>query len=291
MFNCALIGCGYWGSKLKRYIIASEDFYLKHVCNSESDLNIVWNDRKVDAVIVATPNHTHYGIVKSALIHGKHVLSEKPLALRTVECEELKKIAEENGVQLLTEYTYTFSKSINLMEKWVGEGKIGRLHGLDMSVRHLGRFGGGSVYWLLGSHMLSVLDIFVPLNTLKFSKKDLVLYNVEVETGVIFFENEEVAGQILVSLNYPGKETRVILYGEEGSIIYDPLAEYQLNLTMYERLRWTVADKLHKEIEMLQIDESNNIKYSLENFCDCIEGRSESNIERAISITRIIEEL
>ena len=60
MINCALIGCGYWGSKLKRYIEENQDFSLKYICNSKSDLNEVWNDKEITAVVVATPNKTHY---------------------------------------------------------------------------------------------------------------------------------------------------------------------------------------------------------------------------------------
>ena len=74
MIDCALIGCGYWGSKLKRYIEENQNFNLKYICNSKSDLNEVWNDKQITAVVVATPNETHSSIVKSALLHGKNVL-------------------------------------------------------------------------------------------------------------------------------------------------------------------------------------------------------------------------
>lgn len=287
--NCALIGCGYWGSKLKRYIEENPNFWLKYVCDSKSDLNEVWSDDEVHAVINATTNKFHYEITKDALLHGKHVLSEKPLALTAIECDELKSIAEERKLMLLTEYTYTFSKALKIATKMVERGEIGSLLGAEMSVRHLGRFGGGSVYWLLGSHMLSVLDMFMPLEDLTFSKRDIVVFKGNIETGVIVFENSDFAGHIVVSLNYPSKETKIILYGEEGSIIYDPLSNYPLEITRYERLKWTVADKLPKDVNRMSMDESNNLKYAIEYFYDCIQGKAESNIRRASLITRIIE--
>src|SRR3989338_2055043 len=93
MISCALIGHGYWGSKLQRYIEENQNFDLKYICGSKSDLNKVWQDSQITAVVVATPNETHYPIVKSALLCGKHVFSEKPLALKTAQCRELKHLA------------------------------------------------------------------------------------------------------------------------------------------------------------------------------------------------------
>lgn len=43
----------------------------------------------VDAVYVASPHETHYGYIKSALEHGKHVFCEKPMVLKKDQAEEL----------------------------------------------------------------------------------------------------------------------------------------------------------------------------------------------------------
>ncbi len=291
MIGCALIGCGYWGSKLKRYIEENQNFSLKYICNSKSDLNEVWNDKEITAVVVATPNKTHYPIVKSALLHDKNILSEKPLALAAAECKELKQIARDRNLLLLIEYTYTFSKALLKAQSMVREGEVGKLLGLEMMVRHLGRFKGGSVYWLLASHMLSVLDMFIPIKDLSFKKTDLVNYDGQVETGAISFNGGDVAGQIVVSLNYPGKETRVIIYGETGTIIYNPVSQPALEVENYERLKWTVAAKLPRKHREFCIDESNNLYYAVEHFYKILTGQAEDNAERAVSITRILETL
>ncbi len=285
LVKTALIGCGYWGSKLKKYVEANGHFNLKYVCDINSDLNKVWNDKDVTAVVVATPNKTHYKIVKLALIHGKNVLSEKPLTLKTKECRELKKIASDNGLVLLTEYTYTFSKALDKARKLIGKGEIGKILGIEMAVRHLGRFGGGSVYWLLGSHMLSVLDMFVPLKGLSFKKTDLVVFKGQVETGVISFRGK-ISGQIFLSLNHPKKETKVIIYGEKGTMIYNPVSQPTLFLEKYERLRWTVD--LPRQHKNFYIDEKNNLKYAIEYFYEALVRQIKGNINRAISITKIL---
>lgn len=287
----ALIGCGYWGSKLRRYIEQDNNFSLEYVCDSKSDLDEVWKDKEVTAVIVATPNNTHYSMVKAALLHGKDVLAEKPLAMKGWQGEELEKIALEQGAKLLTEYTYTFSPGVKKAIELVEKGEIGTVLGFDMSVKHLGRFGGGSVYWLLGSHLLAVLDMFVPLGELEFHKRDLVVCGGEVEAGVISFGGGGVVGQLNVSLNYPGKETRIVIYGDRGTLVYNPMIQPSLWIETYEKVPWVIGSKLPKNRQDYEIDEADNLRYAIEYFGKVIRDEAESNIERAVQITKTIEGL
>lgn len=291
MINCALIGKGHWGSKLKGYIDVNRGFNLKYLCDSSSDLEEVWRDKEVRATIVATPNETHFSLVKLALLNGKNVLSEKPLTLETKQANELKSIVLEKGLKLLTEYTYTFSKGVKKAKGLVKKGKIGKVLSFDLSVRRLGRFGGGSVYWLLGSHLLAVLDMFVPLKNLTFKKQDLVIHKKEVETGAISFKGNGVTGQLFVSLNYPGKETRMIIYGDRGTVIYNPVIQPSLQVETYERLPWVVGSELPRKRKAYEIDEANNLKYAIEHFAKVINGKARDNVDRAIQVTKVIEGL
>lgn len=284
MVNVALIGIGYWGSRLKRYIEESPFLDLRYVCNSTSDLDEVWHDEGVDAIVEATSNDARYSIVKAALLHNKNVLAEKPLALRTEECEELKQIALDRNLLLLVDYAWTFSKSLKKAQEIIGGGEIGKVLGFEMAVRHLGRFG-VDVYWALGSHMLSILDMFMPIENYHFEGTDLVTHGGEVETGVISFG----LGQIVVSHNYPGKEMRVMIYGEDGTIIFDPTSLPSLRLEKYKRVRWTRAPKLPREHKEFYDDETNNLRYVMEHFASL--DKVKSNVDRAIAITRILEGL
>jgi len=277
MVGCALIGKGYWGSILKRYIECSNFFSLKAVCDSKSNLDDVWNNSEVEAVVVATPIETHYEIVKAALLAGKHIFSEKPLALKTSQCKDLKRIAEEQGLVLHTDYVFTFSKALKTIQK-----DAISLLGLDMCVKHLGRFGRQDVYWLLASHMLSVLGMFCPLSELDFCFMDLV----KNETGTIFFDGL-VAGKIDVSLNYPYKEVEVVFYCENETIIYNPNNKLSLESVRYSKPEWT--KQIPKVTNSFSFDESNNLEFAFESFQNCILGKEEPNIDLAVKITEILE--
>jgi len=275
MISCALIGCGYWGSKLKGYIEQCRGLNLRCVCNSKSNLHEVWDDEQITAVVVATPNDTHYPITRTALLCGKHVLVEKPLALKTHECEELRQIALDNDRVLLVDYTWTFSKGLAKAQSLVQEGEIGKLLGAHMVMGRPKRPSRGNVYWLLGSHLLSVLDLFVPIEELSFERADLVTHDGEVETGIISFVNDDISGQILVSLNCPGRDTRVTLYGECGVVMFRPEQQPSLRIAK--------AD--------FRIDEAHNLRHAIQHFHESLMGRAAGNADRAVAVTRILETL
>ncbi|MFR5411818.1 MAG: Gfo/Idh/MocA family oxidoreductase [Enterocloster bolteae] len=56
---------------------------------------------QVDAVYIASPHATHYEYTKQALLAGKHVLCEKPMALKKAEAEELFGLAKEKNCVLM----------------------------------------------------------------------------------------------------------------------------------------------------------------------------------------------
>lgn len=282
--NCALLGKGYWGSILKRYLEQSSFFELVTVCDSKSDLNEVWSDKSIKAVVVATPIETHYEIVKAALLSGKHVLSEKPLALRTDECLDLLEIADKKKVVLETDFIFTYSSALLHARKVVESGELGNVLSLELSTKHLGRFGKYDVYLLLASHMLSVLDMFSPIKELDFCFMDLI----KGESGIIFFEGD-VKGSITVSLNCPWKEAKVLVYCEGGTIQYNPNISPSLSIIAYSKPVWVRSAKIPKKKIDLNYDENHNIRLALSNFHECIVGNRKSNIDLAVEVTSILE--
>jgi len=71
----------------------------------------------VDAVVVSTPNHTHYEIARFFLDCGKHVLIEKPITTTYASTTELYETAEANGVKLMVGFSRRFSENIRLLRE------------------------------------------------------------------------------------------------------------------------------------------------------------------------------
>jgi len=85
----------------------ADQFDIPHACTTLSDA-LALDAGSVDAVVVATPPHTHAELVLEALAAGRHVLCEKPFARDAAEAQSMLDAAERAGVVHLvgTEFRY-----------------------------------------------------------------------------------------------------------------------------------------------------------------------------------------
>ena len=87
--------------------------------------------KEVDIVYVASPHETHYEYIKSSLEHDKHVLCEKPMALKKSEAEEVFALAKEKELILMegikTAYCPGFHKFLGVAHS----GKIGNIRNVE----------------------------------------------------------------------------------------------------------------------------------------------------------------
>jgi predicted dehydrogenase len=83
---------------------------------------------EIDAVLVATPDHTHAVAAMAAIQRGKHVYCEKPLAHSVHEVRELMRAAREHKVVTqLGNQGHSFD-SIRDFCEWIWDGAIGKVH-------------------------------------------------------------------------------------------------------------------------------------------------------------------
>lgn len=280
----ALIGYGYWGKKLLTCLQQSRSFDTAYVCDSKTDLSAIWPN--VEAAVIATPIDTHYHIAMLALAEGKHVMVEKPLALTVQQCLEIRELSEKKHLTLFTDYTWTFSKSFRKAR----EIDIGELRALELEIRQLGRFLPWDVYWLLASHLLSILDMFVPLSGLTFRRRDLIKDEL-AQTGSIDFWGGNVSGQLSISLNFPGKDMKVVVYGSKGTVVVEPFVRPSVRTGWYKSTSGETSQELLLESKNYTFDETKNLRYGLQEFYKAVTGRTHSNIERAIAVTEILSRL
>jgi phthalate 4,5-cis-dihydrodiol dehydrogenase len=88
-------------------------------------------DPDIDVIWVATPNNMHAEHVVMAANAGKHVVSEKPMALNVEQCEAMVEAAEKNGVLLSCGHTFSLSPGIQTMRKVIQSGELGQLRALN----------------------------------------------------------------------------------------------------------------------------------------------------------------
>jgi predicted dehydrogenase len=174
MIKIGVIGYGYWGPNLVRNMNLCEGCVVSIIADANPERHgeiakhhpgvlvttyaqeVISSD--VDAVVIATPVNTHYPLAKAALMAGKNVLVEKPLASNLSEAEELVELSRKQGLILMVDHTYLYSGAVQTIKQLVDSGEIGKIHTFDSTRVNLGLFQSDiNVLWDLAPHDLSIL--------------------------------------------------------------------------------------------------------------------------------------
>ncbi len=114
---------------------AVEDFYGRQErsgkfrgCHSYADYRELLAKEEVDAVMVATPDHTHAVITMAALKRRKHVYCEKPLAYSVFEARQVAEAARQAGVATQLGNQGQASEEARVVSEIIADGAIGAVH-------------------------------------------------------------------------------------------------------------------------------------------------------------------
>jgi predicted dehydrogenase len=92
-----------------------------------TDCHDVLRDPAIDAVHICTPNAQHFPMAKAALLAGKHVMCEKPLAITVDEGEELASLAARQGVRNGVCHNLRFYPMVQQMRSMREAGDLGEI--------------------------------------------------------------------------------------------------------------------------------------------------------------------
>ncbi|WYP28337.1 Gfo/Idh/MocA family oxidoreductase [Alkalihalobacillus sp. FSL W8-0930] len=93
----------------------------------ESDWRELIKRDDIDVIDIVTPNHTHAEIAIAAAEAGKHIITEKPLALTVEEAKKMKDAVEKHNVIHMVCHNYRFVPAIQYTKKLIDEGKLGKI--------------------------------------------------------------------------------------------------------------------------------------------------------------------
>ncbi|MBI1825494.1 MAG: Gfo/Idh/MocA family oxidoreductase [Planctomycetes bacterium] len=174
--NLGVIGLGHWGpnhvrvfGELDRATVTwCADTNSKRLTQIKSrfphlqtskDYSDLLADPDVNAVVIATPTHTHFKIAMEAIHAGKHVLVEKPMCMTTEEARTLTQAAESAGVVLMVGHVFVFNAGIVRLREFIESGEIGEIHYLDAVRTNLGPVRGDvNALYDLGTHDISIFN-------------------------------------------------------------------------------------------------------------------------------------
>lgn len=109
--------------------LASKGFKSRPKAKKYKDFRVMFDEmaNEIDAVIIATPDHTHFPAAMAAMELGKHVLVEKPLAHNIWQLRTLKKAAKHYGVVSQMGNQGHTTNGIRLIKEWYEAGVLGEV--------------------------------------------------------------------------------------------------------------------------------------------------------------------
>ena len=142
--NIAIVGCGfvadYYLTTLQNYpelkIVGvydrdrdrTQNFARYHSLLAYSSWEELLTDKQVDIVVNLTNPKSHFAINLACLEAGKHVYSEKPLAMKLEEAEKLVDIAEQKGLYLSAAPCNLLSETAQTIWKALREETVGKVY-------------------------------------------------------------------------------------------------------------------------------------------------------------------
>ncbi len=234
----------------------------------------IWEDKDIDAVVIATPASTHYLVAKQALLSGKHVFVEKPIALSIKEGEELVNLAQSQKKVLMVGHILNYHSAVIKLKKLIDQGDLGRIEYIYSNRLNIGKLRREeNILWSFAPHDISVILMLLnefPKEVRSFGGKYLQAGIYDTTLTTLDFASG-VKTHIFVSWLHPFKEQKLVVVGNKKMAVFDDLSQEKLCLYPHAiewKNRIPVAQKANKETVPLEIGEP--LKEEAQHFLDCI---------------------
>ena len=153
--NLGIVGCGLIGERRAQHLAgarlvhcADTDFEraarlasLHRGCVCSRDWRELIDRGDIEALIIATPNDLLAGILRTAILAGKHVLIEKPAARNAAELRDLPALARRHNCRVRVGFNHRYHRALRRARQLIDEGALGPLMYLRARYGHGGRTG------------------------------------------------------------------------------------------------------------------------------------------------------
>ena len=255
----AVVGMGYWGKNLVRNF--HEIGALASVCDSHaavealvaqnykgarycSDYSEVLADASIRGVALATPAVTHFDMAKRALLAGKDVFVEKPLAIEVSQGEELVRIAEKEERILMVGHILQYHPAVRKLKELIQGGALGKLHYIYSNRLNIGKIRTEeNILWSFAPHDISVMLALLNEEPTRVTCQGGAYLNRDVYDVTVsqFDFPSGVQGHIFVSWLHPVKEQKLVVVGSDQMAVFDDTGEQKLVLYPH-KVEWKKQD-------------------------------------------------
>lgn len=248
----------------------AEKYQAKRAYGRYEDL---LEDQHVEIVYIATPHDSHAELAIKAMLKGKHVLCEKPMAVNQEQVTAMVQTAQEQGVFLMEAFWTRFNPSIRAIVKQIREGDLGEVNYVssdftfyrsdppESRMLNMDLAGGSLLDMGVYPVFLSYLMLGVPDQIHAFSHKHPL--GADLQTAAIFYYPQGLANMMSGFQSQSDMVARIC--GTKGSIFIDAIwhetqAYTFLNNSTGERKRYLFPTK------------GKGFTYEIETCMHCIQG-------------------
>jgi len=294
----AVVGLGYWGPNLARNF--AELGVLSALCDLDPELRERFSERypgarmyadfdelladdDVAGVVIATPVPTHYPLARSALAAGKHVLVEKPPAMRGSEIDELVDLAAERDLVLMPGHLLLYHPGVRKLKELIDAGELGDVLCVYGNRQNLGIVRTNeNALWSLGVHDLSVILYLLdeePAEAVAHGRDFLTEGVEDVVFCFLRFPSGKIAHMHLSWLD-PHKMRKMTVVGREKMVVFDDM-ELERKVTIYEKSPWKRAESYGEwqtrsgDISIPKIATDEPLKLECQEFLRLIAGEGD----------------
>ena len=217
------------------------------------DLSMLLDDRQVKAVIIASPDDLHADHLKQAVLAGKDVLCEKPLASKEKDAKKVAKLVRNSKSIVGIGFMRRFDRPYQDLKKEIESGKYGKVLQIRCTSRNVSSPNATTamlltnvavheidvIRWLLNEEIVSVGVNFAKTTSKANSNlSDPISVNCHTESGVL------ATIDICANSTY-GYEVSMEVITENGSLVVENLG--QLNIAYNFKLPSRKGGTLHKD--------------------------------------------
>lgn len=214
-----------------------EAFTEKYGLPVTADLDGMFADPSIDAIMIITPPNTHLELVRRAAAAGKHILLEKPLDITLERSEAIVETARNAGVTLGVVLQNRFRPGILALAEAVASGRLGEIVEASAAIRNWRRQSyydepgrgtkardGGGVLLTQGIHTIDLLLSLAgtPKEIASFVRTSPI-HRMETEdlvTATFTYANGAIGTLNATTCAYPGLPDRIELIGTKGTAVF-----------------------------------------------------------------------
>jgi len=311
MKRIAVMGCGQWGKNLVRnfhelgvltHAYDPDAGRLQAVHERYPEVVVDKNYRQllsaddVDGVVIAAPAEQHAAMAEAALLSGKDVFVEKPLALRYSDGEKLVYLAEQMDKILMVGHLLEYHPAILKLKQLIDDGELGKVQYIYSNRLNLGRVRREeNILWSFAPHDIAVILRLIgdlPLEVTATGGAYLQPNIADVTVTNLHFDNG-VRAHIFVSWLHPYKEHRLVVIGSKKMVCFNDIAQEDKLLLYDQGIEWVNGEPVPRVGTGARVDFDGGepLKAECQHFLQCLETRQRPKTDgpSALNVLQVLQ--